>query len=292
MAGREPQPARAVLGVAAVGRRRASTTAGRRRRSATSPFKTTQRQYAWQNEFTLPLGALTRGLRAARGARWRPTPDSRSTQRNTEFAVRHLPAARSSAHALQANLRRDDSSQYGGKTTGAHRLRLSLRAVAARHRGLRHRLQGAVVQRPLLPGLLQSRTSCRKRRRTSRRASTGTAMSRAASARGARHRLPQPRVAADRVSVRRRLQLRAAQRRPRHARRRDAGARGARRQRRDARGVARPAVAGGRRHRQAAAAARAPARRADGCGIRLGPVRLGVELVASSLRYDDRGEHA
>ena len=33
------------------------------------PFKTTQRQYAWQNELTLPLGLADRRPRAARGAR-------------------------------------------------------------------------------------------------------------------------------------------------------------------------------------------------------------------------------
>ena len=81
-------------------------------------FKTTQRQYAWQNDFALPVGALTR---ATSGARSASTTDA-------DFAVdvaRHrircsaIYQLRVDAHALQANLRHDDSSQYGGKTTGA-----------------------------------------------------------------------------------------------------------------------------------------------------------------------------
>jgi vitamin B12 transporter len=81
------------------------------------PFKTTQRQYAWQNEFMLPVGALTLGYER-REERVATDLEFAASSRNTDslFAVYEL---RAGAHALQANLRRDDSSQYGGKTTGA-----------------------------------------------------------------------------------------------------------------------------------------------------------------------------
>ena len=63
------------------------------------------------------------------------------TERNTNSRVRHLPAARTAPHALQANLRRDDSSQYGGKTTGAiaygYRFAPSLRVTAGGSTGFK-----------------------------------------------------------------------------------------------------------------------------------------------------------
>ncbi len=81
------------------------------------PFKTTQRQYVWQNEFTLPLGMLTAGLER-REERIATSESFAVTSRNTDsvFGIYQL---RHGASSLQANLRRDDSSQYGGKTTGA-----------------------------------------------------------------------------------------------------------------------------------------------------------------------------
>ncbi len=82
----------------------------------TFPFKTTQRQYIWQNDVTLPLGALSligerREEHVATDAAFAVT--ERDT--NSATAVYQL---RHEAFALQANLRRDDSSQYGGQTTG------------------------------------------------------------------------------------------------------------------------------------------------------------------------------
>lgn len=83
----------------------------------TFPFKTTQRQYAWQNELALPAGTLTAGYER-REERVATDAGFATTTRNTDslFGVYQL---RVDAHALQANLRRDDASQYGGKTTGA-----------------------------------------------------------------------------------------------------------------------------------------------------------------------------
>ena len=83
----------------------------------TSPFKTTQRQYTWQNDFTLPLGALSVAL-TRREERLDATEAFAVTSRNTN-AVVAVYQLQDGPNALQANLRRDDSSQYGGQTSGA-----------------------------------------------------------------------------------------------------------------------------------------------------------------------------
>jgi len=81
------------------------------------PFETRQRQYAWQNDLTLPAGALTVALerreeRVASDAGFPVT--SRDT--NAITAIYRIDAG---AHAVQANVRHDDSTQFGGRTTGA-----------------------------------------------------------------------------------------------------------------------------------------------------------------------------
>ncbi len=83
----------------------------------TSPFKTTQRQYTWQNEFALPLGALTAGYER-REERLATDLAFATTSRDTD-SVFGLYQLRVDAQAVQANLRHDESSQYGGQTTGA-----------------------------------------------------------------------------------------------------------------------------------------------------------------------------
>ena len=81
-----------------------------------SMFKTTQRQYFWQNDFTLPMGAL--GVIFERREEHLATDaDFATTQRDTNSAT-GVYQLRVDAFSLQANLRRDDSNQYGGKTTG------------------------------------------------------------------------------------------------------------------------------------------------------------------------------
>jgi len=81
-----------------------------------STFKTTQRQYFWQNDFTLPMGAL--GVTFERREEHLTTDaDFTITERNTN-SLTGVYQLRHDAIALQANLRRDDSNQYGGKTTG------------------------------------------------------------------------------------------------------------------------------------------------------------------------------
>jgi vitamin B12 transporter len=81
------------------------------------PFDTRQRQFAWQNEFALPVGRLTAGLER-REERIATDAAFAVTARDTDslFAVYQL---RQDAHALQVNARHDESSQYGGQTTGA-----------------------------------------------------------------------------------------------------------------------------------------------------------------------------
>jgi len=81
------------------------------------PFRTRQRQYTWQNEFALPRGTLTAGFER-REERLATDAPFAVTGRDTD-AIFGIYQLRYEAHALQANLRRDDSSQYGGRTTGA-----------------------------------------------------------------------------------------------------------------------------------------------------------------------------
>jgi vitamin B12 transporter len=82
-----------------------------------SRFNTVQRQYQWQNDLTLPLGAL---LLAAIRREERLDTDAgfAVTSRNTNALV-GVYRLSEGPHALQANLRRDQSSQYGGETSGA-----------------------------------------------------------------------------------------------------------------------------------------------------------------------------
>jgi vitamin B12 transporter len=81
-----------------------------------SPFKTTQRQYTWQNDWVLPQGALSLALER-REEHLATDAAFAVTQRNTN-SVTGVYQLRYDAAALQANLRHDSSSQYGGKTTG------------------------------------------------------------------------------------------------------------------------------------------------------------------------------
>jgi vitamin B12 transporter len=81
------------------------------------PFETHQRQYAWQNDVTLPAGALTVALER-REERVLSDAGFPVTSRDTN-AVTAIYRLDAGATALQANVRHDDSSQFGGKTTGA-----------------------------------------------------------------------------------------------------------------------------------------------------------------------------
>jgi vitamin B12 transporter len=81
------------------------------------PFVTHQRQYGWQGDFALPRGSLTAALER-REERVDSSPAFAVTSRDTT-SVTGVYRLEAGANALQANLRHDDSSQFGGKTTGA-----------------------------------------------------------------------------------------------------------------------------------------------------------------------------
>ena len=81
------------------------------------PFRTRDRQYGWQNEFAMPHGTATLAFER-REERIDDTAGFAVTSRDTNAVVGVVQLERD-GHALQANLRHDDSSQYGGRTTGA-----------------------------------------------------------------------------------------------------------------------------------------------------------------------------
>jgi vitamin B12 transporter len=82
-----------------------------------SRFKTRQRQYAWQNDFSIPSGALSLAVER-REERVDADVDFPVSSRNTN-AILGVWQWQGNPHTLQANLRHDDSSQFGGRTTGA-----------------------------------------------------------------------------------------------------------------------------------------------------------------------------
>lgn len=103
------------------------------------PYKTTQRQYTWQSDFTLPAGTLS-VIAERREERLATTDAFAVTQRNTNSATGVWQMTRD-ALALQANLRYDRSSQYGGQTTGGiaagYRLSPSWRVTAGYSTGFK-----------------------------------------------------------------------------------------------------------------------------------------------------------
>lgn len=80
-------------------------------------FNTRQRLYVWQNDLTLPRGGLGLALER-REERVSGDAAFAVTSRNTNalVGVYQLTAG---PQALQVNLRRDDSTQFGARTTGA-----------------------------------------------------------------------------------------------------------------------------------------------------------------------------
>ena len=83
----------------------------------TSEFRTDQTQYTWQNDFQTGFGTFLAALERL----------EQSVRGSTAYAVdqRGINSALAGwrgnheSHRLQANVRYDDNSQYGGKTTGA-----------------------------------------------------------------------------------------------------------------------------------------------------------------------------
>jgi vitamin B12 transporter len=82
-----------------------------------SRFKTRQRQYTWQNDFSIPVGVLSIAVER-REERVQSDVDFPVTARNTN-AVVGVWQWHDESQTLQANLRHDESSQFGGRTTGA-----------------------------------------------------------------------------------------------------------------------------------------------------------------------------
>ena len=80
------------------------------------PFRTRQRQYAWQNDVTVAAGAFTVAIER-REERVDAEPTFAVAARDTNSATGIYRLERD-AQALQANVRHDDSSQFGGRTTG------------------------------------------------------------------------------------------------------------------------------------------------------------------------------
>lgn len=88
------------------------------------PFRTREHQYSWLNDITLPAGVLTLG-----GERREERVDTNAgfdvTARTTN-AVLALYQWSAGPHALQANVRNDHSDQFGSRTTGGVRYRYRL----------------------------------------------------------------------------------------------------------------------------------------------------------------------
>jgi vitamin B12 transporter len=82
-----------------------------------SGFRTRQNQLTWQNDFALSLGALSLAY-VGLDERISTEPAFPVTSRRTNSAVA-VYQGRSGPHTLQVNVRYDDSSQYGGRATGA-----------------------------------------------------------------------------------------------------------------------------------------------------------------------------
>ncbi len=77
-------------------------------------FKTTQEQFAWQNDVRVPVGSLMVALESLN----QKALSEGNFARNRGIASALVGwSGRLGDHRLQANLRRDDNSQFGGKTT-------------------------------------------------------------------------------------------------------------------------------------------------------------------------------
>jgi vitamin B12 transporter len=83
----------------------------------TAAFTTRQRQYAWQNDITVPLGSVILAVER-REESVEQDAGFAVTERNTN-SVTGVWQMQHEGHALQANLRHDRSDQFGGETTGA-----------------------------------------------------------------------------------------------------------------------------------------------------------------------------
>jgi vitamin B12 transporter len=83
----------------------------------TFPFETRQRQYGWQNDVALRRGALTVAIE--RREERVDTDEAFAVRSRDTNAVTTVYRFDAGDHALQANVRRDTSSRFGARTTGA-----------------------------------------------------------------------------------------------------------------------------------------------------------------------------
>lgn len=81
-----------------------------------SLFKTTQKEFVWQNDVRLPLGSLMAAYEHLRQEVDGTTRYAKDARRVNAFLLGWN--ARIDAHQLQINARHDDNSQFGDKTTG------------------------------------------------------------------------------------------------------------------------------------------------------------------------------
>ena len=80
-------------------------------------FRTRQRQYTWQNDIALPVGALQL-LAERREEQVTSNVAFAVTQRTTNSAGAFYQL-RADPHTVEADVRYDHSSQFGGRTTGS-----------------------------------------------------------------------------------------------------------------------------------------------------------------------------
>lgn len=83
---------------------------------APNVFETTQTQLVWQHDIRLPVGSLMLAYDYVKAEVDGTTPYTVDSRTVKAFLAGWT--ARLGAHNLQVNLRRDDNSQFGGKTTG------------------------------------------------------------------------------------------------------------------------------------------------------------------------------
>ncbi len=81
------------------------------------PYKTTQRQYTWQSDFTLPVGAL--GAIVERREEHLATDQGFPVTDRDTNSFTGVYRLHRGPFAFQGNLRYDHSNQYGGETTGS-----------------------------------------------------------------------------------------------------------------------------------------------------------------------------
>ena len=86
--------------------------------SSVGATATDQKQYAWENRFALPLGEALVLLERIDQEVSRPGARYAVSDRRIDAAALGYSVV-AGAHDLQASVRRDDYSQFGGKTTGA-----------------------------------------------------------------------------------------------------------------------------------------------------------------------------